>query len=47
MVREFADQAPAEDALRRHVLDRFRTAGLKIYPGPEPGPTLDRPVTAG
>ena len=47
MVREFADQVPAEDALRRHVLERFRAASLKIYPGPEPVPALDRSPTAG
>jgi len=43
MVRELADQAPAEDALRRHVLARFRAASVEI----RPGPTLDRPATAG
>jgi small-conductance mechanosensitive channel len=47
MVRQFVDQAPAEDALRRHLLDRFRAAALKISPGPEPGPALDRPATSG
>jgi small-conductance mechanosensitive channel len=45
MVREFANQMPAEDALRRHVLERFRAASVAIWPGP--GPTLDRPASAG